>query len=131
MARDGGLGVEKIAVGLADVFGEEAADDVFVDRGAGGEKVDAGSAEVGGPGDSFGPRAGDEVEDEDGEEILEGGVEVFRVPFADVHEVEVVVGENGGEIGAHHQAISMADEDGLDFREFSDGFWARIRHLVR
>jgi hypothetical protein len=25
----------------------------------------------------------------------------------------------------------MADEDGLDFREFSDGFWARIRHLVR
>jgi hypothetical protein len=62
------------------------------------------------------------MQGEDCDEIFERGVEVFGVAFPDVHEMEVVVGENGCEFGANHQAVAMADEDGFDFGEFLDGF---------
>ena len=61
-------------------------------------------------------------------EVLEGGVEIFWVAFPDVHEVEVVVCEDGGEFGADHQAVAMADEDGFDFGEFLDWFGDRLLH---
>ncbi len=31
--------------------------------------------------------------------------------FADIHEVEIVIGEDWGEIGFEEQAVSFADED--------------------
>ena len=57
-----------------------------------------------------------------GEEVLERRVEIFGVAFTDVHQVEIVVGEDGGEFGAHRKDIAVADEDGFDLGEFGNGF---------
>lgn len=126
---EGGLRVEEVAIRLADVFGEETTGDVFVGRGAGGEKVDARSAEVGCPGDSLSPGAGGKVEGEGGKEILEGGVEVFGMTLPNVHQVKIVVGEDRCKIGADRKDIAMADEDGFDFGEFGDGFGHDLEKL--
>ena len=57
----GRLGIKEIAIGFSDVFGEETAGDVFVNRGAGGEEIHAGSSEISGPGNGLGPWSGGEV----------------------------------------------------------------------
>ncbi len=118
----GGLGVEEVAVRFADVLGEDAAGDGFGDGAAGDEEVDARGAEVDRPGDRFRPWAGDEVEGQHGEGVLEHLVEFARVAEAMFHQVEVVIGVDRGELSADHEGVAMADEDGFDSGEFFGGF---------
>jgi len=122
------LGVEKITIRFSDVFGEETASDIFVNRGPGREEVNAGSSDISGPCNGLGPRSGGEVEGEDCEEVFKSGVEIFWMAFLDVHEVEVIVCEDGGEFGADHQAVAMADEDRFHFSEFLDWFGDGLLH---
>ncbi len=123
------MGVEEIAVGLADVFGEEATGNVFVGGRSGGKKIDARRPDVGGPGDGLGPGAGGEVEGEGGKEVLERRVEIFGMALADVHQVKIVVGEDGRKVGAHSEGVAMADKDGFNLGEFGDGFGHDLNKL--
>ena len=70
-----------------------------------------------------------QVKSENGEKILEGSVEVFRVAFSNVHEVEIVVCKDRGEVGADREDVAMANEDGFDFGEFGDGFGHGLKEL--
>lgn len=121
--RDGGLGVEIIAIRLADVFGENAAGNILVIGGACDEKVDAGCAEIGRPGDGFRPWACCEMEGEDGEGVLEHLVELRGIAELVLHEVEIVIRVNAGELTADEQAVPVPDEGGLDFCEV---FWLHV-----
>jgi len=123
------LGVEEIAVGLADVFGEEATGDVFVGGRPGDKKIDTRRPDVGGPGDGLGPGAGGEMKGESGKEVLERRVEIFGMALADVHQVEIVVGEDGRKVCAHGEDVAMADEDGFNLGEFCDGFGHDLNKL--
>ena len=129
-AVDGGLGVEEVSVGFADVFGEAASGDLFLLGGTGDEEIYAGSAEVDGPGDRFGPRSGHEVEGEGREEVLQHCVERLRVLQAVLHEVQVVVGVDPGEVAADHEDVAVANEDRFDvgevFRWFGFHDWGRF-----
>ena len=64
LVRRGGLGIEVVLIRFADVLGEDACGDGFLDRGTGDEQVGPRGAQVDGPGDGLRPRPGDEVEDE-------------------------------------------------------------------
>lgn len=114
----GDLGVEEGLRGFADILGEEASGDVFEEGGSGDEEVYAGGALVDGPGVGFGPRTGDRVEGDAGVELLELLVELGGVAVVVVGEMEVVVGEDVGELGADHEDVAMSDEDGFDLGEF-------------
>lgn len=116
------MGIKEIAVGFADVFGEEATGDVFVGGRSGRKKIDARRPDVGGPGDGFGPGAGGEVEGEGGKEVFERRIEIFGMALADVHQVQIVVGEDGREVRAYGEDVAVADEDGFNLGEFGDGF---------
>ena len=123
------MGVEEIAVGFADVFGEEATGDVFVGGRSGRKKIDTRRPDVGGPGDGLGPGSGGEVEGKGGKEVLERRVEIFGMALADVHQVKIVVGEDGRKVGAHGEDVAMADEDGFNLGEFCDGFGHDLNKL--
>ena len=70
-----------------------------------------------------------EVEGKGGKEVLERRVEIFGMALADVHQVKIVVGEDGRKVGAHGEDVAMADEDGFNLGEFCDGFGHDLNKL--
>ena len=113
------LGKEHVLIRLAHIFAESAAHHVLGQGGAGDEVVgQARGAHIEGPGVVFLPGPGDQVQREIRQKLLEYRVFCFLIAQLVLHEVQVIIHENGREIGPQQQAVAPTHKDGFYLREF-------------
>ena len=103
------------------VFGEESAGHHLLGGGGRREEVHPGSAKIDGPSNGLRPGTGDGVKRQSRVDVLQHAVEFLRVAEFVLHEVEVVIGEDRGELSTQRQHVAMAHEDGFDTGEFLVG----------